>query len=98
MAGWRGSDRSARLPPDWASIAAFVRARDGYRCTWIEAGQRCGGPADEVDHIVPGDDHRPVNLRSLCSLHHGRKSSLEGSGARWGHPMPHAVERHPGML
>lgn len=98
MAGWRTSNRSARLPPDWEVIAAFIRARDGYRCTWTEAGRRCHGPADEVDHIIPGDDHRPANLRSLCLPHHRRKSSLEGSGARWGHPMPRAAERHPGML
>ncbi len=98
MSGWRDSNRSTHLPPEFLAIRPLIKSRDGYRCTWIEAGQRCRGPADEVDHIVPGDDHRPVNLRSLCLPHHRKKSSLEGSGARWGHPMPRAQERHPGTF
>ncbi len=45
-----GSTRS------WRSIRAGILARDGHRC------QLCGGPASEVDHILPvsegGTDNR----------------------------------------
>jgi 5-methylcytosine-specific restriction endonuclease McrA len=59
-----------------------VRRRDGYRCTWRDDyGQRCDGDADEVDHIVPGDDHGDSNLRSLCTYHHAKKSAHEGGAA-----------------
>jgi 5-methylcytosine-specific restriction endonuclease McrA len=42
----------------------------------------CEAPANQVDHINPGDDHDYDNLQSLCRWHHARKSSAEGAAAR----------------
>ena len=87
--GWKGSTRKARLPPDWPRRRAQVLARDNYRCF-------CGMPATDVDHVVPGDDHRLSNLRSLCRAHHLQKSSKEGVSARKHRRRP--PEPHPGLL
>jgi len=62
--GWQGSDRKGRLPADWRRIRLVVLRRDRWTC------RRCGRPANQVDHIVPGDDHRPANLQALCKSCH----------------------------
>jgi 5-methylcytosine-specific restriction enzyme A len=95
--GWADSDRTSRLPAGWKQVAAAVKARDGHRCTWLERGVRCAGPADEVDHVIAGDDHSERNLRSLCTDHHRRKSSAEGNAARWRVSNRRPRERHPGL-
>jgi len=81
MPAWEGSDRRSRLPDNWESLRRDVLERDGGRCRWIEGGRRCNAPATDVDHIRPGDDHSPSNLRSLCGPHHQVKSSREGAFA-----------------
>ncbi|RCV53481.1 HNH endonuclease [Marinitenerispora sediminis] len=81
MTAWAGSDRRRRLPANWPALRRLVLERDGHRCTWTEHGQRCPQPATDVDHIWPGDDHSPANLRSLCRGHHQAKSSAEGGRA-----------------
>lgn len=73
---WEGSDRKSRLPDDWAKRRIRVLRRDGYRC------HECGAPANQVDHIIPGDDHDLDNLRALCRRHHALKSSAEGNAAK----------------
>jgi hypothetical protein len=83
---WHGSNRRTELPKDWPERRRRVLRRDGYRCQAMvprDGGlETCGAPATEVDHIEPGDDHSEANLRSLCRLHHGRKSAAEGVAAR----------------
>lgn len=96
--GWSGSTRKERLPSDWPERRARVLERDRHQCTVIEGGERCIEVATEVDHVVPGDDHRDENLASICSWHHGRKSSREGNRARWRFRARRPPERHPGLI
>ena len=48
----------------WRATREQILARDRYRC------QRCGKPAQHVDHRTPvargGSDH-PSNLEALCA-------------------------------
>jgi 5-methylcytosine-specific restriction endonuclease McrA len=94
------SARAARLPDDWTVRRVRVLRRDGYRCQARDSlGVKCGEPANQVDHIKPGDDHSYDNLRALCRWHHARKSSAEGAAAR----RPRATrarqpEQHPGLV
>lgn len=94
------SDRARRLPPDWHRIRARVLRRDNYRCqARMSTGYKCGEPANQVDHIEPGDNHDERNLQALCQWHHARKSSREGAAAR--RPRPSRTrppEAHPGLL
>lgn len=102
--GWQGSDRRSRLPENWPSLRKDTLKRDGYRCTHVHSnGKRCSGKATDVDHKVPGDDHSPENLQSLCSWHHRRKSATEGANAsnakrREIQNRLRRVETHPGLL
>ena len=95
---WAGSGRRVRLPSNWRAIRAAVLRRDGHQCTWVQDGQRCTQQATEVDHIRPmTDDHTLESLRSLCAMHHGKKSSAEGHAARWAIREARPKEPHPGM-
>lgn len=100
MSPWDGSDRRSRLPDDWPLRRIRVLRRDGYRCQHRDsAGVKCGEPANQVDHIVRGDNHDESNLQALCRFHHARKSSAEGAAAR--RPKPtrrREPEKHPGDL
>lgn len=86
MPGWRGSDRKERLPENWAALRKQILRRDGWQCTHIrtdgDGTERCPEVATDVDHIVPGDDHDPSNLRALCRYHHEKKSGAEGARAK----------------
>lgn len=95
---WADSTRRDQLPDDWPALRRAVLERDGYRCRWDEDGPRCGHPANQVDHIEPGDDHRLTNLQALCQHHHGIKSSREGNAARWAVRRQRPAERHPGLI
>lgn len=101
---WEGSDRRQELPPDWDTRRLRIFRRDGYRCTHRDVyGERCTGPAEECDHIVPGGDHSDENLRSLCSWHHGKKSGAEGARAAYLNRKRHdrkfrRTEVHPGLM
>lgn len=97
--GWAGSNRRYELPANWQTeIRPAILTRDRYRCQWLENGRRCAKWANHVDHIVPGDDHRPENLQALCEPHHLRKSSREGNAARWAERAQRPAERHPGLM
>ncbi|MFF9088637.1 HNH endonuclease [Streptomyces sp. NPDC014991] len=96
--GWAGSTRRHELPDDWPERRAYVLARDEYRCRWHEDSTVCGRAATDVDHIRPGNDHRPENLQALCRDHHALKSSREGNAARWSVRMRRPAERHPGLI
>jgi 5-methylcytosine-specific restriction endonuclease McrA len=93
---WEGSTRSERLPANWSSeIRPAVFARWGRTCHW------CGeGGADEVDHVIAGDDHSQKNLRPIHSWRteqkcHSKKSAAEGNAAR---PRLHRPpEQHPAL-
>jgi 5-methylcytosine-specific restriction endonuclease McrA len=92
---WAGSQRKDRLPANWYSqIRPKVFARFGRTCHW------CGRPgADDVDHLVPGDDHGIDNLRPIHSWRtpqrcHAYKSAAEGVAARRRDRPP---EQHPAL-
>jgi 5-methylcytosine-specific restriction protein A len=99
MAGkWRGSDRSSRLPPDWAAKRA-----EAHRLNPRHVCHLCGQPGgDQLDHIVAGDDHRQENLdwahTNVWPHCHRGKSSAEGNAARWRVRQRRPAERHPGLL
>lgn len=92
--GWESSDRAARLPPDWPRIRARILARDPV-CRICRRR-----PATEVDHIQRGDDHRPHNLRGVCSPCHASKSGREGGQAAAARRVPASrpPEKHPGYI
>jgi len=54
-----------------------VLKRCGHRCEWVDGDFRCHEPATDVDHIIPGDDHRPEALQGLCRRHHLKKTGRE---------------------
>ncbi len=95
---WDTSTRKAELPSDWAARRMRVLRRDHYRCrARYSDGRYCEAPANQVDHIKPGNDHDEDNLEALCRWHHARKSAQEGVAAR--KPRPSRVaprEAHPG--
>lgn len=98
---WEGSDRRARLPDNWADLVRQVWQRDGGRCTWKlpKTGKRCPRPGKDVDHRIPGDDHRLSNLRLLCEHHHSKKTAMEGvAGRTKRRTKKREPERHPGRL
>lgn len=84
MPGWQGSDRRSRLPKNWQALRRRVARRDGEVCQvpLPYGGEVCGKPYDDIDHIVPGDDHSPENLRAICSRHHNRKTQQEAAAGR----------------
>jgi 5-methylcytosine-specific restriction endonuclease McrA len=91
------SARKLRLPPDWPAIRQRILRRDNYRCQIPgDDGRKCLQPAREVDHIQPGDDHRPANLRAACTKCHAKKSSEEGVQAR--RRCISDPEPHPGLI
>lgn len=104
MPQWSSSTRRDRLPEDWHKIRGKVLKRDGFRCrARLASGRRCGAYANQVDHIRPGDDHRPENLQALCEQCHAIKSSSEGGQARAAKSRAiknryRRVEEHPGLL
>lgn len=77
---WSGSNRSQRLPSNWAALRAAILKRDNYLCQLRWSG--CDGQATDVDHIKAGDDHRPENLQAACRSCHKKKSSNEGNQAK----------------
>jgi 5-methylcytosine-specific restriction enzyme A len=70
---WATSTRKARLPSNWAKLAAFVLARD--RCICYLCG---AGGCRRVDHIIRGDNHDPSNLAAICAKCDKHKSAVEG--------------------
>jgi 5-methylcytosine-specific restriction protein A len=73
---WATSTRSARLPRGWEKLRRFVLDRDPI-C------RICGNASStEVDHVVPGDDHRLSNLQGVCAPCHKSKTQGEAQRAR----------------
>ena len=73
---WEGSTRRQRLPLDWHNRRRSVIRRAEGKCAV------CGEPANEVDHILQGDDHSLENLQLLCSKHHVSKTNTENFNRR----------------
>ena len=96
---WSGSDRRARLPKEWHAQRQRILRNHGRIC------HVCGGPgADQVDHLVAGDDHGDENLRPIHGVPcHRDKSAREGAGASAAQRRrivalrKRPQERHPGM-
>lgn len=92
--GWKGSDRRARLPSNWAKLRAETLARDPI-C--VLCGVR---PSSRADHIkAKTDDHK--QLQGVCKECHDLKSSREGNDAQRANPKPgrkRPPESHPGIL
>jgi 5-methylcytosine-specific restriction endonuclease McrA len=92
--GWRGSDRRARLPGNWAKIRAAILARDST-CKICDVR-----PSAFCDHIVAkADDHSEAGLQGVCGPCHDQKSSREGNAAQRENPRPGRTrppEQHPG--
>ena len=93
---WKTSHRAKRLPVDWDRRRSLILRRDRFTCQIRMDG--CQEKASEVDHIQPGDNHDPTNLRAACSWCHGRKSSQEGHAvkARIRSLRKRPRDRHPG--
>lgn len=101
MPGWRNSRRRHTLPKAWPKIRHMVLVRDHYRCQHIrvDTGERCGAPANQVDHIVrPADGGTDAldNLRALCAWHHRQKSSAEGAAESLRRRRTGSSSHHPG--
>lgn len=83
VSGWSSSDRRSRLPVNWSTpggIRDQVFKAKGRRCK-LNFVDICTKFATQVDHIVPGDDHRLDNLQPVCGPCHARKSAQEGAAA-----------------
>lgn len=101
--GWAGSNRRSRLPANWNSEIRpeATRRNPAHICHWCKLP---GG--DELDHIIPGDDHRQDNLdwihgrRTVASgvskrNCHAEKTALEAAAARPREKRPKPI--HPGL-
>lgn len=95
---WSSSDRAGRLPAGWDRLRRFILRRDRYTCQVRMAG--CHTLANQVDHILAGDDHSPENLQAICTHCHGRKSAAEGNAAKAAirSRRLRPTERHPGRM
>lgn len=100
---WTTSQRKGQLPADWPQRRTVVLQRDRHRCRCTTDGCHnnpgmCGASATQVDHEVPGNDHRLTNLRALCAPCHKTKTNLESQQARGVGPLrKRPAEAHPGL-
>jgi 5-methylcytosine-specific restriction enzyme A len=77
------STRRKRLPSNWASLRRQVLRRDAYLCHCRDPAHlwhvdECNAFANEVDHVVFGDNHDIDNLSAICHRCHMSKSGHEG--------------------
>lgn len=70
--------------PEHKAWREQVLRRAGYRCEWVENGQRCEKAAPHrlfADHILErkdgGADLDPANGQCLCGTHHSLKTAAE---------------------
>jgi len=78
------------LTPEHRQWRETVLRNAGYRCEWIENGQRCtrSAPAHRLfaDHKRElkdhGDPFDPLNGECLCGSHHTRKTALARAARR----------------
>lgn len=104
-ANWDSEIRPAVLARDGHRCTWIIDGFGGlgdpaaYLAGYYDPRKRCPQRATDVDHIDDAHDHRLEKLRSLCSGHHDRKSSIEGNmeRARLRAMLKKPVERHPGL-
>jgi len=78
---WGEGMRGRAMPPGWAATRRRIMLRDAFTC------RECGGPATEVDHMLPGvegDDY----LRAMCHGCHAARTAAQAQAARQGHSAP----------
>ena len=74
------TNRSQRLPKDWAQRRAHIINRAHGQCeAHLHNGTRCTAPGTDVDHITHGDNHDLTNLQLLCTWHHKQKTRTEAA-------------------
>lgn len=89
---WANSTRSQRLPPNWKSLRKYILLRDGFVCYVCH---RLG--ADNVDHIIAGDNHDETNLAAIHEVPcHRDKTIREREQNRKTTKRP-KTDTHPGM-
>jgi 5-methylcytosine-specific restriction enzyme A len=76
------------LPAEWSVIRPAVLIRDNYRCRYGELADEtwnvpCPDIATEVDHMGDANDHRMIMLRSICKLHHQKRTGKQAAVSRW---------------
>ncbi|WP_343233202.1 HNH endonuclease signature motif containing protein [Miltoncostaea oceani] len=67
----------------WRRRRAQILTRDGHRCSY------CGGPATQVDHVIPravGGTDEPGNLVAACGPCNRRKGGRFFGSESQGHP------------
>jgi 5-methylcytosine-specific restriction protein A len=71
------SRRKVQSGWEWTATANRIKRRDGYRCTEVIDGKRCGSSIElEVDHEVRlelGGTNDDDNLRTRCRDCHLRR-------------------------
>ena len=97
---WSTSTRAQRLPKGWAALRRTILARDHHTCQAPIHAPDCDGRATEVDHIIPGDDHRPENLQALSTPCHLAKTRAEDAARRQAYRAAsrRPTEPHPGRI
>ena len=97
---WSTSTRAQRLPKGWATLRRTILTRDHHTCQAITHTPDCDGRATEVDHIIPGDDHRPENLQALSTPCHLTKTRAEDTARRQAYRAAsrRPAEPHPGRI
>jgi 5-methylcytosine-specific restriction protein A len=101
LMAWETSTRRTRLPADWKARRAAARRRAGGRCEGtLTDGTRCPNQGTDADHLIPGDDHSPANLRWLCRPCHIAKTTAEAAARNRARAAARRrpPERHPGLL
>jgi 5-methylcytosine-specific restriction endonuclease McrA len=63
------------MPPGWPATRRRILARDGYRC------RRCGAPATEVHHAIPGREDDAA-LESICGPCHDPITAVQAAAGR----------------
>lgn len=74
MSGRQGSTNPFYDSPEWQAKRAYIRKRDGNKCTMAGDGRPCSGRL-YVDHILSLKSRPDLalddsNLRTLCHAHH----------------------------
>lgn len=87
--------RRSPLPHNWRTIRYHILIRDAYTCQLAYTG--CEGLATEVDHINSHSDHKPLNLRAVCTHCHRIRTATQANTARRAkYGKKKRTEPHPG--
>lgn len=97
---WSTSDRRERLPRNWQSIRAKVKARAHGLCEADRHDPRCDGIGTDADHIKAGDHHELTNLQWLSEPCHRAKTARESAerNRQQARLKRRPTEPHPGLI